>query len=146
MREASGARKGVDRSRVRSASAEAEASRLCSDAREDLHCGYLDNREMFLGSVNLTHNGLENNKEHLLKISESAIVDKVTNDFQETWEMAEEVAPEMILEMIERDQKRKLKKHERQVQDREKPMSKNSRSGRRSSSESLDGEASETLL
>ena len=106
----------------------------------------VDNREMFLGSVNLTHNGLENNKEHLVKISESAIVDKVANDFQETWEMAEEVAPEMILEMIERDQKRKLKRHERQVQDREKPMSRNRRSGRRSSSESVDDEASETLL
>ena len=82
----------------------------------------------------------------MLKISESAIVDKVTDDFQETWDMAEVVAPEMILEMIERDQKRKLKKHEQQVQDREKPTSRNSQPGRRPSSESLDGEASETLL
>ena len=102
----------------------------------------VDGRVVFLGSTNLTHNGLENNKEHLLKIYESIIVDKIAADFEETWNIAEEVTQQGIDEMMERDRRRKLKKHEKEVQGRAK-ASRNSRSARRSPSESADQGLSE---
>ena len=106
----------------------------------------VDGRVAFIGSVNLTHNGLENNKEHLLKVYESIIVDKVAADFQETWEVAEEVTPSELQEMVERDRKRKLKKHEKEVQGRAVAASRSSQVGRRSSSESVDEDGGETQL
>ena len=82
----------------------------------------------------------------MLAISESTVVDRVAEDFQETWDMAEEVTQLELAEMVERDRRRKLKKHESEVQGRAEAASRRSQAGRRSSSESVDEDGGETQL
>ena len=52
----------------------------------------LDETIVLSGSVNLTHNGLENNKEHLLKLTSPTVVGKFRADFEELWMQAELVS------------------------------------------------------
>jgi len=56
----------------------------------------VDGRVVLTGSVNMTHNGLENNKEHLYRITVPTAVAAVVEDFDATWAGAEPVTAELI--------------------------------------------------
>jgi HKD family nuclease len=47
------------------------------------------------GSTNMSHNGFENNKEHMFRITDKEVVKEVVTDFEETWLKASKVSPEM---------------------------------------------------
>ncbi len=59
-----------------------------------------DERVVLTGSVNMTHNGHENNKEHLYRILEPTAVADVQADFEKDWEIAETVVQTHIDRMI----------------------------------------------
>ena len=86
----------------------------------------VDGRVLFTGSVNLTHNGMENNKEHMFRICDPYPVAQVEADFEELWEESEDVDDDMIMKMLET---------RRQKED--KPSRSKSRSSTRSNSDSL---------
>ena len=65
-----------------------------------------DRKVLLTGSVNLTHNGMENNKEHLYRISDSQLIAEVLADFEQVWASAEPVTQEVIADMMERHTKR----------------------------------------
>ena len=60
-----------------------------------------DKKVLHTGSVNLTHNGHENNKEHMFRITEPTTVAAVVEDFEKDWERAEAVTQPLIDEMLE---------------------------------------------
>jgi phosphatidylserine/phosphatidylglycerophosphate/cardiolipin synthase-like enzyme len=60
-----------------------------------------DEAVLLTGSVNMTHNGLENNKEHLFRMTEPAVVAKVMSDFEQEWVTAERVTQENIDQMMD---------------------------------------------
>jgi len=70
----------------------------------------VDGAVLFTGSVNMTHNGLENNKEHLYKMEGEDILKPLRKDFEETWRIATPVTPLMLAAMQETDAARKLKR------------------------------------
>ena len=74
----------------------------------------IDEQLVLTGSVNLTHNGLENNKEHLFCISEPKVVADVLSDFEKEWIQAEPVTEDMIELMLDKYEKRKNDKHDKQ--------------------------------
>ena len=59
-----------------------------------------DGRVLLTGSVNMTHNGHENNKEHLFRLTEPTVVADVMKDFEKDWAAAEEVESEHIEQMM----------------------------------------------
>ena len=66
----------------------------------------IDDKILLTGSVNMTHNGLEHNKEHLYRITETSAVADVLNDFETQWESAEQVTVALIDQMMEIWQRR----------------------------------------
>ena len=62
---------------------------------------------MLSGSLNLTHNGLQNNKEHLYRLSEPELIEDVMADFDREWMLAEEVGEREISIMLAKDMSRK---------------------------------------
>jgi len=92
----------------------------------------IDKRVCLMGSVNLTHNGLENNTENLARISEPGFVLKAGKDFEDRWKEAEVVDDAMIRKMIETDTARKEKKDDKK---REREEDRRSRSKSRPRSE-----------
>jgi len=56
----------------------------------------VDERVVLTGSVNMTHNGLENNKEHLYRITVPTAVAAVVEDFDATWADAVPVTEEYV--------------------------------------------------
>jgi hypothetical protein len=70
-------------------------------------CLILDEKVMLSGSVNLTHNGLQNNKEHLYRMSEPSFVGEALADFEKEWFLAEPVTDKEIKIMLAKDQSRK---------------------------------------
>ena len=73
----------------------------------------IDKRVCLLGSVNLTHNGLENNTENLVRVAEPGCIQKACVDFEARWNEAEVVDDAMIQKMIEADTARKEQKDEK---------------------------------
>ena len=69
-----------------------------------------DDKVLLTGSVNMTHNGYENNKEHLLRLTEPSLLADVVADFEATWLEAEEVTAGEIKLMMENHQARCEKK------------------------------------
>ena len=67
------------------------------------------------GSCNMTHNGLENNKEHMFRITEPVTVADVNEDFELTWNEALPVTGKMISDMISSAEKAKEKKRAKSV-------------------------------
>jgi len=61
----------------------------------------LDGATALTGSVNLTHNGLENNKEHLFRITNPECVHDMLVSFEELWEEAQAVEQHHIDAMKE---------------------------------------------
>ena len=57
----------------------------------------------------MTHNGLENNKEQLYRLTDPVTLQQVEDDFDTEWEMAIPVEDETIQKM--------MKNHEKRVQD-----------------------------
>ncbi len=54
----------------------------------------------------MTHGGLDNNIEHLLKITTPSAVAAASASFEEYWKEAEEVTQGMIDEMVDNDSKK----------------------------------------
>ena len=73
-------------------------------------CLILDRELVFDGSVNLTHNGMENNKEHLYRITHKPTVARVFDDFCREWARAEVVGNDKISMMMQKDADAKRKK------------------------------------
>ncbi len=61
-----------------------------------------DNSIMMTGSVNMTHNGHEYNKEQLFRICDPTCVADVVADFEKTWATARPVEQRHIDAMLER--------------------------------------------
>ena len=81
----------------------------------------IDNKVVLTGSVNLTHNGLENNKEHLYCITDPSAVAEVATDFEKEWQGAEIVTEEIIaaaMQKYEQKQEAKLKARRSRSQSR----------------------------
>ena len=89
-----------------------------------------DRKILLTGSSNMTHNGFENNKEHLYRIPDPAAVSEVLDDFEKEWKAAEVVTQDMIDEM--------LSKHEKRSEDRSRSRSESV--SRRGVSRSLSSE------
>ena len=94
----------------------------------------IDRVTLMTGSVNMTHNGFENNKEHLYRMTEPSVVLAVAEDFESAWESAEIVTQEMIDDMLARHRTREEKKKSNQ-----------SRGDRRSRSQSVSRGVSRSL-
>ncbi len=72
-----------------------------------------DERVVLTGSVNMTHNGHENNKEHMYRIAEPSAVADVVADFEKDLAQAEQVTQkhiETMLANLERHNKAKREK------------------------------------
>jgi hypothetical protein len=66
-----------------------------------------DGKVAMSGSLNLTHNGLQNNKEHLYRLSEPEFIQEMMADFEKDWILAEPVGDREISIMIAKDLARK---------------------------------------
>jgi phosphatidylserine/phosphatidylglycerophosphate/cardiolipin synthase-like enzyme len=73
-------------------------------------CLIIDQKTVLTGSVNLTHNGLENNKEHLFLMTEPPLAAAVLADLEREWLIAEPIADLEISLMLDMHRKR----HEQQ--------------------------------
>jgi hypothetical protein len=78
-------------------------------------CFILDEEIVLTGSMNLTHNGMENNKEHLYRLSEPAFVADVLAEFEKEWLVADIVTDKEIAVMLETDRKRQDKKRDQSI-------------------------------
>jgi len=74
-----------------------------------------DKRVVLTGSVNMTHSGFENNKEHLFRIDTPSTVLDVYEDFLETWGASQKVDQTMIDEMMVASEKAKDKRRQKNV-------------------------------
>ena len=85
-----------------------------------MHCKttIIDSEVIYSGSPNLTHNGLEQNKEHYFRMSQANIVQKVLEDFERTWEVSTPVTKAMIERMNFQAVERARKKNEGAVDSR----------------------------
>ena len=96
-----------------------------------------DEKVLLTGSVNMTHNGFENDKEHLFRMIESSVVADVLEDFEKEWAGAEIVTPGHIEELIHNwDNRTERKKEQRENSVSRNPSS--SRSFRKTKSQELD--------
>ena len=73
----------------------------------------IDRKIVLTGSVNMTHNGFERNKEHLFRITDPVTVKAVSDEFDEVW-TSQQVLPvhQSEIELMmdnwrRRDQKKK---------------------------------------
>ena len=95
-----------------------------------------DRKVVLTGSVNLTHNGMENNKEHLFRIEDPSIIESVMTDFEDDWRQAEPVGDPLIAEMMEKYAAKEAEKDQRRI-------ARETRSRSRSATRSLSGELEE---
>ena len=65
----------------------------------------IDERVVLTGSVNMTHSGHENNKEHMYRITEPTAVSDVLADFEKDWGEAELLTQQLINTMLENSEK-----------------------------------------
>ena len=75
-------------------------------------CWVIDEKLVLSGSSNLTHNGLEKNKEHLYRITEPVFVSDVLADFETTWTESQPVGQQEIDLMMATYQENLDKKQE----------------------------------
>ena len=73
----------------------------------------VDERVVFTGSVNMTHNGHENNKEHMYRIAEPSAVSDVLADFEKDWKEADIVTQVLSNTTLENFEKHKRSREER---------------------------------
>ena len=56
----------------------------------------IDEMVIYTGSPNLTHNGLEHNKEHYFRMTQANVVQTIVTDFEALWEVSQPVTGAMI--------------------------------------------------
>ena len=66
----------------------------------------IDGAVLLTGSANMTHNGLENNKEHLYKMQGEGVLSPLRADFELQWADSEIVTPHMMELMLATDDAR----------------------------------------
>ena len=71
-----------------------------------------DNEIALSGSTNMTHNGMENNKEHLYRFADAHLVEAMLKDFDTEWEATSKVSREEIDHMLSLYERREQKKRE----------------------------------
>ncbi len=69
-----------------------------------------DEKVVLTGSVNLTHNGFEHNREHMIRVLEPSAVAAMLQDFEQTWKQADTVTLEDLERMMEKHDKKEAKK------------------------------------
>ena len=74
-----------------------------------------DGAVLLTGSVNMTHNGHENNKEHLYRIVLGSAVLEVLADFEKDWTGAEPVTQAVIDDMFVRFEKSKESRRSKSI-------------------------------
>jgi phosphatidylserine/phosphatidylglycerophosphate/cardiolipin synthase-like enzyme len=72
----------------------------------------IDATVIYSGSPNLTHNGLEHNKEHFFRMTQANVVEAVVTDFEATWMDSQPVTGVMIALMKSQAVERARKKAE----------------------------------
>jgi phosphatidylserine/phosphatidylglycerophosphate/cardiolipin synthase-like enzyme len=72
----------------------------------------IDELVIYSGSPNMTHNGLEHNKEHLFRMTQANVVASVVTDFEATWMESQPVTQVMIELMKSQAVERARKKAE----------------------------------
>ena len=87
--------------------------------------------------MNLTHNGMENNKEHLYRIENPSCVEEVMMDFEEDWKKAEPVDQDLIDKMMVKHAEKEEEKESKRIEKEARSRSK-SRGASRSLSAELD--------
>jgi hypothetical protein len=70
-------------------------------------CLIFDGKVTMSGSLNLTHNGIQNNKEHLYRLSEPEFIEEMMADFEKDWTLGEEVGEREVSIMLAKDMARK---------------------------------------
>jgi phosphatidylserine/phosphatidylglycerophosphate/cardiolipin synthase-like enzyme len=67
----------------------------------NMHCKstIIDGGILYTGSANLTHNGLENNKEHFFRMTQASVVRQMAEDFETLWQASKPVDNSMIERM-----------------------------------------------
>ena len=55
-----------------------------------------DQKIVLTGSPNMTHNGIENNREHLYNITGDGTLEESLEDFNNTWNLCQDVNPAVI--------------------------------------------------
>ena len=75
----------------------------------------VDRKVLLTGSVNMTHNGLEKNKEHLYRIENPSTIETVMTDFEEEWQEAEPVTDDVIENMMEKYAEKEAQKEEARI-------------------------------
>ena len=79
----------------------------------------IDKAVVLTGSVNMTHNGHGNNKEHMVSLTDKETVEEFVADFEETWDTLNAITPDMIDRMnekqIEREKGYRSKSRERSL-------------------------------
>ena len=60
----------------------------------------LDDEIIITGSINVTHNGLENNKEHCFVLRSPDVVKSVSEDFEATWLTSDPVTDARMSEFL----------------------------------------------
>ena len=70
----------------------------------------IDAETVLTGSVNMTENGFDKNKEHLWRINLPHCASFVVADFEQTWQVSRAVTPEDILRAEERSQVRRSRR------------------------------------
>ena len=95
-----------------------------------------DEKILLGGSVNMTHNGMGNNKEQMFRITDPFAVAEVMADFEKEWAAAEQVTSELIGQMMSLWENKEEKKKDQ----RERSASRSLDRGiSRSLSQELDG-------
>ena len=59
----------------------------------------------FTGSVNMTHNGYENNKEHMFRIQEPTVLLQVVEDFEKDWGQSLPLTRQHMAMMMDKSEK-----------------------------------------
>ena len=73
----------------------------------------IDIRVVLTGSVNMTHNGHEHNKEHMYRITEPSAVSDVLADFEKDWIEAEIATQILMNTLLENSEKHKRTREEK---------------------------------
>ena len=71
-----------------------------------------DEKVLLVGSVNMTHNGMENNKEQMFRITDPSAFADVMADFEKEWAAAEQVTSELIGQMMSQWENKEEKKED----------------------------------
>ena len=72
-----------------------------------------DRKVVLTGSVNMSHNGLENSKEHLFRITVPETVEATIADFEEHWTTCQPLTMEAVEQVMGNNHQRREKRAQR---------------------------------